>query len=126
MSTNPVVWFEIYVADLDRARRFYEAVLATKLQALDSPDPSVRMLAFGMQSEAAGASGALVHMKDGPKPGGGGTMVYFACADCAVEAGRVAANGGTLFKPKFPIGTYGHIAIGADLDGNMIGFHSMA
>ena len=27
MQSNPVVWFEIYVRDLQRAKGFYEAVL---------------------------------------------------------------------------------------------------
>jgi predicted enzyme related to lactoylglutathione lyase len=26
MNHNPVGWFEIYVQDMDRAKRFYEAV----------------------------------------------------------------------------------------------------
>ena len=28
-QNNPVVWFEIYVQDMERAKTFYEAVLAT-------------------------------------------------------------------------------------------------
>jgi predicted enzyme related to lactoylglutathione lyase len=27
MQSNPVVWFEIYVQDMQRAKKFYEAVL---------------------------------------------------------------------------------------------------
>lgn len=27
MTCNPVVWFEIYVQEMARAKRFYEAVL---------------------------------------------------------------------------------------------------
>jgi predicted enzyme related to lactoylglutathione lyase len=55
----------------------------------------------------------------------GGTMVYFECDDCSVEAGRVRANGGRIMKDKFPIGPHGFIAIGSDSEGNMIGLHSM-
>ena len=32
MQTNPVVHFEIYVADMARATAFYEAVFATTLE----------------------------------------------------------------------------------------------
>jgi predicted enzyme related to lactoylglutathione lyase len=27
MKTNPVGWFEIYIQDMDRAKKFYESVL---------------------------------------------------------------------------------------------------
>jgi predicted enzyme related to lactoylglutathione lyase len=33
-KNNPVVWFEIYVQDMERAKSFYEAVLAIKLRRL--------------------------------------------------------------------------------------------
>jgi predicted enzyme related to lactoylglutathione lyase len=34
MTSNPVVWFEIYVQDMPRARKFYEAVLDVKLEKM--------------------------------------------------------------------------------------------
>jgi predicted enzyme related to lactoylglutathione lyase len=62
---------------------------------------------------------------EGVPSGPGGTMVYFSCADCAVEEARAAENGGTVCKGKFPIGEYGFIAIVSDTEGNMIGLHSL-
>jgi predicted enzyme related to lactoylglutathione lyase len=62
---------------------------------------------------------------DGCAAGGGGTLVYFNCGDCAVEASRVEAAGGRVYKEKFAIGEYGFIAIAADTEGNTIGLHSM-
>lgn len=123
MRQNPVVWFEIYVQDMDRARRFYETVLATRLDELNSPDPALEMWAFPMSMESGGASGALCKMAG--VPSGGSTIVYFACEDCAVEASRVATAGGRLDTPKFSIGQHGHIALAVDPDGNMFGLHSM-
>lgn len=128
MKPNPVVWFEIYVADMARAKRFYESVLQTELSRLDDPNGTGEMWAFPMAQQAgagAGASGALVRM-DGVAPGGGGTLVYFGCDDCAVEAARVEAAGGTVARPKFSIGEYGHIALVIDTEGNTVGLHSMA
>ena len=55
----------------------------------------------------------------------GGTLVYFNCADCAVEAGRVEAAGGKLHQAKMSIGDYGNIALAFDTEGNMFGLHSM-
>lgn len=126
MNRNPVGWFEIYVQDMHRAQKFYETVLGIELTKLESPtpEPDLEMLAFPMDMEAGGASGALAKMKDCPS-GGMGTLVYFSCEDCAVEASRVKDAGGTIFKPKMGIGQYGFIALVVDTEGNMIGLHSM-
>ena len=77
-----------------------------------------------MLSEAAGCPGSLVRMP-GKDSGGGGTIVYFSCEDCAVEAARAVENGGRIQKGKMSIGQYGFIALVYDPDGNMIGLHSM-
>ncbi len=126
MKTNPVGWFEIYVQDMTRARAFYEAVFAITLEKL--PTPELDMWAWPMEQDCSvpvsGAAGALVHMP-GCASGGGGTLVYFSCEDCAVEEGRVPASGGGVFKTKFAIGPYGFIALVTDTEGNMIGLHSM-
>ena len=127
---NPVGWFEIYVADMPRAKAFYEGVLQIKLEPLPTPStedgPSIEMWMFpgAMAQESPGCSGALCKM-EGCAPGGGGTLIYFSCEDCAVEAGRVESNGGAIYKDKFSIGEYGFIAIVADTEGNSIGLHSM-
>ena len=122
MANNPVGWFEIYVQDIARAKAFYEAVLVTRLERLESP--GIEMWAFPMQAERPGASGSLVRMEGVPS-GGNSTIVYFSCVDCAIEAKRAADNGGKIFKEKFSIGPYGFIALVTDTEGNMIGLHSM-
>ncbi len=125
-SYNPIGWFEIYVKDLSRARSFYENVLAIKLTELESPGPSLAsMYAFPMEEGAPGASGALTSMKGNDQPSGNGTIVYFSCEDCAVEAQRVTDNGGEIMKEKFAIGPHGFIALVSDPDGNVVGLHSM-
>lgn len=125
MQSNPIVWFEIYVNDMQRAKKFYEAVLQVKLQKLESPtDEMVEMWSFPSSMEAPGASGALAKMDGGPSPGSG-TIVYFRCDDCAKEAGRVPSSGGKVMREKFSIGQYGFIAIVNDTEGNTIGLHSM-
>jgi len=129
MERNAVGWFEIYVDDIVRARTFYEAVFEVKLERLtaeggEAPD-SLQMWAFRGDPDAGGAAGSIVKM-DGCKAGGNSTIVYFSCADCAVEAARAAANGGRIFKDKFSIGQYGYIALVEDTEGNLIGLHSMS
>ena len=120
---NPVGWFEIYVDDLARARPFYEAVLAVKLEQL-MKDTDFEMWSFPSNMERYGASGALVQMAGFPA-GGNSTLVYFICEDCAVEAARISAAGGRIQKEKTSIGPYGFIALAYDTEGNMFGLHSM-
>ncbi len=119
---NPVGWFEIYVQDMARAKVFYEKMLAVTLAKLESPD--LEMWAFPFDMNAPGAAGALVKM-GGKDSGSGGTIIYFSCADCAVEAGRAAEHGGKVVKEKFSIGQYGFIAFVEDTEGNVIGLHSI-
>lgn len=77
-----------------------------------------------MQPDNPGCTGALVKMK-GKDSGDGGIIIYFSCADCAVEAARALKNGGRIQKEKESIGQYGFIALVHDTEGNMIGLHSM-
>jgi hypothetical protein len=121
MTQNPVRWFEIYVQDMARARGFYETVFATQLERLESGD--LDMWGFPQAKGARGTSGALVRMPG--VPSGGGTLVYFGCEDCAIEAARVAAAGGRLHRGKMSIGQYGFVALAFDTEGNLFGMHSL-
>lgn len=121
MKDNPVGWFEIYVQDMSRAKAFYEGILQAHLTSLGSPE--LEMWGFPMAQDQYGASGALVRM-EGVASGGNSTMVYFSCADCAVESARVKAYGGKIVREKFSIGDYGFIAIAVDTEGNLFGLHS--
>jgi len=122
MANNPVRWFEIYVQDMARARKFYETVLGLKIERLNAGD--LDYWAFPSAMGDPGTSGALVRMPGVPS-GGNSTLVYFACDDCAVEAGRVAGAGGKVEREKFSIGEYGWVALAVDTEGNMLGLHSM-
>lgn len=128
MKSNPVGWFEIYVQDMERARKFYETVFEGKLDRLTSPEdsdgPGLEMWSFPMDMETQGSGGALVKMEGYPS-GGNSTLVYFSCEDCAVEESRVEAAGGRVERGKMSIGQYGFISLVYDTEGNMIGLHSM-
>ncbi|KAA3638284.1 MAG: VOC family protein [Proteobacteria bacterium] len=121
---NPVVWYEIYAQDMPRAIQFYQNLLNIKMVSLASPTDD-EMWSFPGTMENLGANGALVKMK-GVDSGGGGTLVYFSCANCADEEARVEANGGRVIKPKFSIGDFGFISLITDTENNMIGLHSMS
>jgi hypothetical protein len=122
MKTNIVGWFEIYVADMPRAKKFYESVFNTQFEKMESEEMEYWLFPYQCGSEGAG--GALVKMDCVP-PGPGGTMVYLMCEDCAVEEARIVPNGGEILRPKFSIGENGFITIAKDSEGNVIGLHSM-
>jgi len=119
---NSVGWFEIYVDDMSRAKAFYEKVFGVRLEKLDNP--KIDMWSFPSQQESYGAPGALVRMP-GFDAGANSVLVYFTCADCAVEAAKAVNAGGRIQKQKESIGQYGYIALVFDTEGNMIGLHSM-
>lgn len=128
MDYNPVGWFEIYVADMARAKAFYEAVLDIELKPLPEPpgiDMDMEMRTFPGDPTRAGATGALVRM-DGVPQGIAGTIVYFGCDDCGKRAERAVTAGGRIHTPRMSIGPYGFIALCHDSEGNVFGLHSMS
>lgn len=124
-TMNPVGWFEIYVDDINRARKFYETVLGKTMEEMPSPNiEGHQMIVFPWVENAPNATGALVKMP-GMKPGGNSVLIYFSCEDCQVEQNRVEAAGGKIMEPKFSIGEYGFCAWCIDTEGNCFGLHSM-
>jgi hypothetical protein len=126
-NENPVVWFEIYVDDLTRAKNFYETVFNFQINEMPTPDigEEIQMLFFPADMESKNrASGALVKM-EGFSAGNNSTIVYFMSDDCSIEESRVEKAGGKIFKSKMSIGDYGFIVMATDTEGNMIGIHSM-
>ncbi len=122
-TSNAVGWFELYVTDMARARRFYEAVFRCELAELPPVGTDLKMCVFPWNEGRKGIAGALVQTAQ-KAPGDGGTLVYFTCEDCAVEAARARLQGGVVIRPKMSIGEYGFIAIVRDSEGNTIGLHS--
>ncbi len=130
-SPNAICWFEIYVDNMDRAKKFYSAVLNITFQdvpAVEGTD-DFKMAFFPSDPDPAkmGVGGALVQMGE-PRNNVGqpvNTLVYFPCFDCSIEESRVAAAGGKVHKTKFSIGEYGFCAICVDTEGNMFGLYSM-
>lgn len=126
-TENPVVWFEIYVDDINRAKKFYETVFDLKMNEQPTPDTgeNFEMLFFPANMESKNsASGALIKM-EGFKAGNNSTIVYFASTDCSIEEGRIEGTGGKVHKSKLSLGDYGFMVLANDTEGNMIGIHSM-
>jgi uncharacterized protein len=118
---NPVVWFEIPVTDMERAKKFYKSVLGTKLT---DGEMGAMKLAFFPMLEALGSAGALVKGK-GYKPSHAGTLVYFSAPNIKGTLAKVASGGGKTLLPKTSIGEWGFVAHFEDTEGNRLGLHSM-
>lgn len=118
---NPVNWFEIPVKDLDRAKRFYEAIIDIELTRAEMGP--LKMALFPMVQGAPGAMGALVKA-EGYLPSQTGSLVYLHVADIDDTLIRVKAQGGRTLLPKKGIGEYGFIAHFEDSEGNRVALHA--
>ena len=120
-NVNPVNWFDIYVSNLERAKKFYETVF--NIQLVDFPNEWGKQSGFPWNNEGPNISGALVEKED-MVANGNNTIVYFATEDCITEEARVKEAGGKIIKPKMSIGEFGFVSIVTDTEGNTIGLHS--
>lgn len=122
-KVNPVIWFEIPVADMNRAKVFYEAVFDHKLTIVDMGMRQMAM--FPMEMNAPGIGGALVK-ETHFVPSHAGTMVYFSVQDITQTLRKIAAHNGKELISKTSIGEYGFCGYFEDTEGNRIGLHTMS
>lgn len=120
-TSNLVGWFDLNVANLDRAKKFYEAVFNVKLT--DLPIEWGKQSLFPFNHESPNISGALVEKAD-YTPSSNNTIIYFETEDCVAEEQRIEKAGGKVVQPKMNIGEFGFISIFIDSEGNTVGLHS--
>lgn len=124
LNNNVVGWFEIPVADMERAIAFYETVLGLKLERNQMGELDMAWFPF---AEAPGAPGSLVYHKDFYKPSSDGALVYFTShsGDLKNELEKVEPAGGKVLVPKTLIKEdIGYMAVCEDTEGNRIALHS--
>ena len=116
------VWFDIPVADLERAKAFYSAVFEVELTDAEMGPNKMSMFPF----EPGVVSGCLVQGPD-YKPSAEGSVVYLNGGDdLSVPLARVEGAGGTVVLDKMSIGEYGFIAYIIDTEGIKVALHSMS
>jgi predicted enzyme related to lactoylglutathione lyase len=120
-NVNPVGWFDLNVANLDRAKKFYETVF--NLTLTDLPIEWGKQSLFPFNHESANISGALVEKADFV-PSSNNTVIYFETKDCLAEEKRIEQSGGKVVQPKMNIGEFGFISTFIDTEGNTVGLHS--
>lgn len=121
---NALNWFEIPVADMDRAQRFYETVVDAPLRR-EAMGPATTLAVFPY--DPAGVGGCLL-AADGARTSADGVVVYLNAGeslDTALE--RVRAAGGRIVLPRTELpegmGCFAHFA---DSEGNRVGLHALA
>ena len=115
---NQIVWADIPVKDLDRAIKFYTAVLGGSVHKEEIPGAAIGVLPHG----DGDAGGCLV---TGEESSAKGPLLYLNANGRLDEAlAAVAANGGRVLEPKHQIGPHGWRAIVLDSEGNRLALHS--
>ena len=123
---NAISWFEIGVADLERATKFYEAIFGDALIPMDMD--SIKMRMFPITDIEIGVGGALVDSGGFHKPSlTAGPLIYLnGNPDVQIILDKIEAAGGTILIPKTAISPdYGFMAVFVDSEGNRIGLHSV-
>jgi len=118
---NHIVWVDIPVLKLDRAIRFYSAVMGVQIEKVEYPGMSL-----GSFPHKDGEAAGCLFVSETVKPSAGGPLVYLNVhgrIDEAIEA--VEPSGGKIVEPKESIGPFGFRAVILDTEGNRIALHSM-
>jgi predicted enzyme related to lactoylglutathione lyase len=117
---NQIVWCDIPVLDLERAIRFYSAVLGSEVKKEQLPGMTI-----GILPHNDGEVGACLINSTDDKPSDHGQMIYLNANGRLDEAiAAVVSHGGKVLKPKHAIGTYGSRAVILDSEGNRVALHS--
>jgi predicted enzyme related to lactoylglutathione lyase len=115
---NNIVHFAIHADDVERARRFYEAVFGWRFEAWGPP--GFYNVITG-SDDRPGIHGAL-HGRDAPLSGSGtrGFTCTIAVDDIAAIRERVASNGGIVVHHEIEIPTVGTLVGFLDTEGNEV------
>jgi predicted enzyme related to lactoylglutathione lyase len=119
-SLSQLVWIDIPVHDLDRAVKWYSAVLGCTVDVIDIGEDCK----IGVLPHHNGAGGCLI-VEKGMQPSQAGPLVYLRCEgrlDAAIAA--VEPHGGRVLKPKRSIEPHGWSAVVLDSEGNRFALHS--
>ncbi len=125
---NHIVWADIPVTDLERAMKFYGAVLQCEFEKMEGMDgialPKAPEGVEGMPEGQFPVSFDLAKTEQ-TKPGMDGTTIYLnSLGDPEGMLQRAAAAGGEILMPVQDMGQMvGFIGFFKDTEGNRIGVH---
>lgn len=122
---HAINWFEIPVADFDRAKQFYEAIFLYEMPENTMGHSRMGFLLYDFKN--GGRGGAIVHNPGFYTPSTNGTLVYLNCEpDLQPVLNRVEEAGGIVLKEKSLVAeNLGYWALIEDSEGNRVALHSM-
>ena len=118
-KSNPLVYFEIPVIDIDRATKFYSTVFNFKFDTTIIDNN--KMALFPFTEEKSGISGALAKGEI-YKPTKDGVLIYFNTANMDETLRLANTNGGKILYPKTD-NSIGLVAEFEDTEGNRIALY---
>jgi len=123
-TTNALNWFEICVADMNRAKTFYETVLGIEIEV--SEMMGMKMGFFPAENGNGKVSGALVQ-GDMHQPSMAGSVIYLNANPSIQEViDRIEPAGGKILMPKTHISEdVGFMSFFADTEGNRMALHAI-
>ncbi|PRC94220.1 VOC family protein [Solimicrobium silvestre] len=119
--SNQLVWVDIPVTDLDRAIKFYSAVLGSPVSKEGGPG-----FIFGLFPHSDNDVGGCLYVPDADNaPSKVGPLIYLNAEGRLIDAVKaVAATGGKIIQDTHQIGPYGFRAVVLDTEGNRIALHA--
>ena len=110
-------YFEIPVANLERAMNFYSSVFECEFSREDIHGNEMALFPFNGKN--SGITGALAKGNT-YKPSIEGTLIYLSTDSIEKVLKKVALHGGEVLFPRTAAGEYGFVAEFKDLEGNRI------
>lgn len=123
-KANSLNWFEIPVTDIDRAKKFYEAIFATEFSEMMEM-MEMKMIGFPGEQGDGKAHGALVQSAY-HKPSQDGAVIYLnANPTIQTVIDRIEKAGGKVVMPKTQITPeIGFMSFFIDSEGNRVALHA--
>lgn len=118
-ATGSLVWFEIPADNLDRARRFYNALFGWKIApfpGMQGPEAQ-NYLHIDTAGDDSSPDGGLMTRKQPDQT----ITQYVGVESVAESAARVEKLGGKICMPKTAVPQMGYFAVCQDTEKNMFG-----
>lgn len=124
LPQNSVVWFEIPVSNLEKAKTFYATVTGYALTDMEMGPNKTAVFGYSGSQDMDASNAVSGHLYEGkPAAKGSGNTIHLAVGNVDEALQRVAPAGGEVVSEIIPIPA-GRFAYCLDPDGNSIGLFS--
>jgi len=124
-NDNAINWFEIPVADLERAKKFYEAIFDIEMMKMEVGKDV--LYAFPYEPQSGKISGAIIEDANAISKMDGVTLYLNANPSIEAVIDRIEDAGGKVLRPKTEISPeIGYMCFFNDTEGNRMALHANA